>query len=76
MPKISLIKHRIHQEQLRLLESQKNANYGENAFGNEPLSLVSRKKDSKEGAGQCAEGVGWDLGECFTLKWGLKGFYG
>ncbi|XP_055599441.1 transcriptional regulator ovo-like [Uranotaenia lowii] len=52
MPKISLIKHRIHQEQLRLLESQKNAGHdgdGHGGFGNEPLSLVSRnKKDSKD----------------------------
>lgn len=43
MPKIFLIKNRLHQQQLRVLESQKHALEGD---GNEPLSLVSRKREA------------------------------
>lgn len=47
MPKIFLIKNRLHQQQLRLLESQKLATDGLEGSGNEPLSLVARgKKDT------------------------------
>lgn len=68
MPKIFLIKNRLHQQQLRLLESQNLLNAkDEDRLGplnspvsphshnqrcitrtDEPLSLVSRKKDNKE----------------------------
>lgn len=53
MPKIFLIKNRLHQQQLRLLESQnllaaKDDLVLGNSAGNghdEPLSLVSRNRD-------------------------------
>lgn len=62
MPKIFLIKNRLHQQQLRLLESQNllNAkdddrlgplNSTDNGNGGEPLSLVSRKKDINQSTG-------------------------
>lgn len=55
MPKIFLIKNRLHQQQLRLLESQNllaakddlvlGNNTGSGDGHNEPLSLVSRNRD-------------------------------
>lgn len=56
MPKIFLIKDRLHQQQLRLLEQQNLiSNKNEDRLGpirspspcgsNEPLALVSKKKD-------------------------------
>lgn len=60
MPKIFLIKNRLHQQQLRLLESQnliqaKNddrLNIGDSAYQNqddrEPLSLVARKRNTED----------------------------
>lgn len=59
MPKIFLIKDRLHQQQLRLLEQQNLiSNKNEDRLGpirspspcgsNEPLALVSKKKDILE----------------------------
>jgi hypothetical protein len=60
MPKIFLIKNRLHQQQLRLLESQnliqaKNEdrlNIGDNAQHDqddrEPLSLVAKKRNTED----------------------------
>lgn len=66
MPKIFLIKNRLHQQQLRLLESQNllsakdedrlgplsgSSNGGSSHHhhsNDEPLSLVSRKKDNRD----------------------------
>uniref|UniRef100_A0A182IYF3 Uncharacterized protein n=1 Tax=Anopheles atroparvus TaxID=41427 RepID=A0A182IYF3_ANOAO len=65
MPKIFLIKNRLHQQQLRLVEeAQKNSHVGPGGggvgvsvvdsvgsgsdVGNEPLSLVSRKREHED----------------------------
>lgn len=73
MPKIFLIKNRLHQQQLRLVEeAQKNTHSGPGGGGgssvvddavgsgggsevgsNEPLSLVSRKREHDDSAGKC-----------------------
>lgn len=51
MPKIFLIKNRLHQQQLKLLESQ-NATAQKNDLGigdtQQPLPLIVQKKDGKE----------------------------
>lgn len=52
MPKIFLIKNRLHQQQLRLLESQNSLHSKDEdrlLSGVEPLSLISRKKDNLQG---------------------------
>lgn len=52
MPKIFLIKNRLHQQQLRLNESQ-NATNAKSELGNilgdspQPLSLIVQRKDGK-----------------------------
>ncbi|XP_026461428.1 transcriptional regulator ovo isoform X2 [Ctenocephalides felis] len=47
MPKIFLIKNRLHQQQLRLLESQKSS--GDELLDcREPISLVARKKEDRD----------------------------
>lgn len=62
MPKIFLIKNRLHQQQLRLLESQnliqaKNEdrlNIGDSAQDQddrEPLSLVAKKRNTEDNSG-------------------------
>lgn len=55
MPKIFLIKNRLHQQQLRLLESQNAATTKTGDLGNilggssepQPLSLIVQKKEGK-----------------------------
>lgn len=50
MPKIFLIKNRLHQQQLKLLESQ-NATAQKNDLGigdSQPLPLIVQKKDGKD----------------------------
>lgn len=49
MPKIFLIKNRLHQQQLRLLESQNAANNKNDLLGDDqkPLSLIVQKKEGK-----------------------------
>lgn len=51
MPKIFLIKTRLHQQQLRLLESQNSLHSKDDdrLLSGEPLSLISRKRDNQEG---------------------------
>ncbi|XP_065158923.1 transcriptional regulator ovo isoform X2 [Atheta coriaria] len=50
MPKIFLIKNRLHQQQLRLLESQNAANNKNDLLGDDqkPLSLIVQKKEDRE----------------------------
>ncbi|CAD7090496.1 unnamed protein product [Hermetia illucens] len=54
MPKIFLIKNRLHQQQLRLLEAQNLLNKDEDRLvplsppPNEPLSLVSRRRNDRD----------------------------
>lgn len=58
MPKIFLIKNRLHQQQLKLLEAQnilhskdvdQFGSFSDNSNNDEPLSLVSRKRDTEPG---------------------------
>lgn len=50
MPKIFLIKNRLHQQQLKLLESQNGQNKTgdlNGALEQQPLSLIVQKKEGK-----------------------------
>lgn len=72
MPKIFLIKNRLHQQQLRLLESQnliqaKNENrlnIGDNSQQDqddrEPLSLVAKKRNTEDNSA-CSRQIAEDL---------------
>lgn len=63
MPKIFLIKNRLHQQQLRLLESQNliqaksedRLNIGDSSHSEqddrEPLSLVAKKRNTEDNSG-------------------------
>lgn len=69
MPKIFLIKNRLHQQQLRLLESQnliqaKNEdrlNIGDSHDDREPLSLVAKKRNTEDNSASSQQQIADEL---------------